>query len=136
MDDQRYVHFILALIQQTKEKKLHWQYLDKNRALYEGMNWTRTKASYGLFSGGKEIISPDFNTEDSCFVNVDDIYIVLYVWGNQPANLYIIPNTYKKVTRLTADGYGDHITRLLNLVQSQFPNAEDFIDKFIAPTKS
>ena len=131
MDEQRYVAFIEGLIQQTKEKKLNWRYLDKNKELYEGMGWTRAKASYGLFTGNQEVLVPDFNREDSFFTNVGDMYIVLHVWGSQPANLYVVPNTYKKVTTLTPEEYGEHITRLLNLVQSQFPSAEAFIDKFL-----
>lgn len=131
MDEQRYVAFIEGLIQRTKEKKLHWRYLDKNKELYQGMEWTRAKASYGLFTGGHEEIVPDFNREDSFFTNIGDMYIVLYVWGSQPAKLYIVPNTYKKVTILNPEEYGEHITRLLNLVQSLFPSAEAFIDKFL-----
>lgn len=131
MADQRYVAFIEGLIQQTKEKKLSWRYLDQNERLYAGMGWTRAKATYGLFTGGHEELVHDFNREDSFFANIGDMYVVLYVWGSQPAKLYVVPNTYKKVTTLTPEEYGEHITRLLNLVQSQFPSAEAFIDKFL-----
>ena len=131
MDEQRYIAFIEGIIQQTKENKLNWCYLDKNTDLYQGMGWTRSKATYGLFTGGHEELVPDFNREDSFYTRIGEIYIVLYFYGNQPAKLYIAPNTYKKVTTLTPDEYGEHITRLLNLVQSQFPSAETFIDRFL-----
>ena len=131
MADQRYVDFIEEIIQHTKDNKLHWRYLDKEKGLYEGMGWTKSSSLYGLLGGAGGTISPDFNTEDSFYANIGEMYIVIYVWGSQPAKLYIVPNTYKKVTTLTPDEYGEHITRLLNLVQSQFPSAEAFIDKFL-----
>ena len=39
--------------------------------------------------------------------------------------------TYKKVVEFSPDEYGEYITRLLNLVQSQFPSADAFIDDFL-----
>ena len=133
MAEQRYVDFIERIIQETKEGQLSWRYLDKDKSLYEEMGWTKTSSSslYGIFSGSGGTIHPDFNTEDSFFTNIGDMYIVLYVYGSQPAKLYVIPNTYKKVVTLTPEEYGEHITRLLNLVQSYFPSAEAFIDKFL-----
>lgn len=50
---------------------------------------------------------------------------------NQPASLFIVPETYKKVVEFSPDEYGEYITRLLNLVQSQFPSADAFIDDFL-----
>ena len=131
MAEQRYVAFIEEIIQQTKKKKLKWWYLDNNKDLYQGMGWAKSKAMYGLFTGGHEETVPDFNVEDSFYTNVGDMYIVLYVWGSQPAKLFIVPNTYKKVTTLSPEEYGEHVTRLLNLVQSLFPSAEAFIDRFL-----
>ena len=96
-----------------------------------------TKTNYAMFPlGAKETITPDFNQEDSFFAHMGDMYIVIYVWYNEPAKLYIVPKTYKKVTVLPADEYGEYITRLLNLVQSQFPNAETFIDNFLKKQKA
>ena len=92
----------------------------------------KTTTEYGLFSlGGKEKIIADFNQEDSFYAHLGEMFIVIYVWRDQPAKLYVVPPTYKKVTSLTPDEYGEYITRLLNLVQSQFPNAETFIDNFL-----
>ena len=54
-----------------------------------------------------------------------------YVSTNQPASLFIVPETYKKVVEFSPDEYGEYITRLLNLVQSQFPSADAFIDDFL-----
>lgn len=132
MAEQRYITFLESIIQQTKEKKLKWWYLDQSTGLYEGMGWVRAKATYGVFSGGREELVPDFNTEDSFYTSIGNMFIVLYVYGSQPAKLHVVPNTYKKVTTLTPDEYGEHITRLLNIVQSQFPSAEAFIDKFLS----
>ena len=39
--------------------------------------------------------------------------------------------TYKKEVEFSPDEYGEYITRLLNLVQSQFPSADAFIDDFL-----
>jgi len=132
MSEQRYVDFIENIIMMTKERKIEWRYLDGNQKLYEGMKWTITKNEYVLFSGNKEIVSPDFNVEDSFYANVEDTYLVIYVWKDQPAELYVVPNTYKKVVTLTPDEYGEHITRLLNIVQSQFPSGEGFIDGILS----
>ena len=132
MANNKYIDFILGITQQTKDKKLNWRYLDTNKTLYEGMGWVNTKTEFGLFSGNKEITTPDFNQEDSFFTNIGDMFIVIYVWRDQPAKMFVVPNTYKKVVTLTPDEYGEYITKLLNLVQSQFPNAESFIDNYIS----
>ena len=131
MANQRYIDFLNKLINDTKENRIRWKYLDTNRALYEGMEWTKTTTEFGLFTGNREITLMDFNREDSFYSNENGTYVVIYVWGNQPAKLYVIPETFKKVVTLTPDEYGEYITRLLNLVQSQFTNAEAFIDKFL-----
>lgn len=136
MADQRYVDFLAKLIKDTKERKIRWRYLDTNKSLYEGMGWTRTTTDFSAFPGNREKVFLDFNKEDSFFANEKGTYIVIYVWGNQPAKLYVVPETYKKVVTLSPDEYGEHITRLLNLVQSQFPNAENFIDSFLSGTNS
>ena len=74
---------------------------------------------------------PNFNTEDSFYANKNGTNIVIYVSTNQPASLFIVPETYKKVVEFSPDEYGEYITRLLNLVQSQFPSADAFIDDFL-----
>lgn len=131
MVDNKLVSFILKIIQQTKEKKMEWKYLDENRTLYEGMGWANKKVNYGFFSPTTETITPNFNIEDSFFTRIGDMCIVIYVRNDTPASLFVVPNTYKKVVVLTPDEYGDYITQLLNLVESQFPNAESFIDDFL-----
>ena len=132
MADQRYIDFIENIILRTKEKNISWKYLDKNEDLYVGMGWYKTEKEYGLFlNSDKKIIKPNFNLEDSFFAHMGNMYLVIYVWGNRPASFYVVPNTYKKIVSLAPEEYGDYITRLLNLVQSQFPNAETFIDDFL-----
>lgn len=130
MDSERYVSFLKKIIEDTKENKMQWRYLDSNDSLYEGMEWTKTKTEFGLFSQ-KEHVYPDFDTENSFYTSIMDTYIVLLVHSNQPAILYIVPKTYKKVVTLRPDEYGELITRLLNLVESQFPNGENFIEEYI-----
>ncbi len=134
MADNLYVDFLNKLINETnetKEKKINWKYLDSNKSLYEGMNWTYTSTEYSLFVGEKEKLKPNFNTEDSFYANKNGTNIVIYVSTNQPASLFIVPETYKKVVEFSPDEYGEYITRLLNLVQSQFPSADAFIDDFL-----
>ena len=131
MVDQRYIDFIEKIISKTKEKNLNWRYLDSNKELYENMGWTNSRSEYDILMREKIFLIPKFNTDDSFYTNINNMYVVIYVWENQPAKLYIVPPTYKKVTTLPPDEYGEYITRLLNLVQSQFPNAEAFIDNFL-----
>lgn len=131
MAEKKYIDFLNKLIDDTKERKIEWKYLDKNKTLYEGMNWTKVSSVLGLFSGEKEKTYADFNVEDSFYTIVNETYIVIYVYGTQPATLYVIPSTFKKVVILSPDLYGEFITRLLNLVQSQFPSGDAFIDSFL-----
>ena len=131
MVENKNISFISAIIQQTRDNKLRWDYLDANQGLYQGMGWVTKKVDFGFFSPNKETLQPNFNIEDSFFARIRDMYIVIYVRGDQPAQLFVVPNTYKKVVTLTPDEYGDYITQLLNLVQSKFPNASSFIDEFL-----
>lgn len=129
MAEQKYTNFITMLINRTKAKTTKWYYLDSNVKLYSGMNWARSHYFDALLGNQKP--EPDFDIEDSFYTNDNGVYIILLVQGSQPANLYVVPETFKKIVCLTAEEYGEHITRLLNLVQSQFPNAEAFIDEFL-----
>lgn len=130
MGNEKYILFLTNIIENTKERRIEWDYLDTNVSLYEGMNWTKTKTEFGVFST-KEKEYPNFDRENSFYTSIGNTYIVLLVHSNQPAILYVVPNTYKKVVKLSPDEYGELITRLLNLVESQFPNAEDFIEEYI-----
>lgn len=130
MVEDRYSDFLKKVFEMTKSQTLTWNYLDKNKELCEGMKWCTT------YSGITAILTDidlhfNFNTDNSFFCMVDDTYIVLLVHGTKPADVYIVPNTFKNVVKFTAEYYGDIITRLLNLVRSQFPDAETFIDKFL-----
>ncbi len=130
MVNKKYVAFLMEIIRETKQKKITWEYLDKNKRLYEGMNWTHVDTQYGFFVN-KETVSPDFNSEESFCSKVNNYNLVIYVYKNQPPVFYIIPSTFKSVVTLTSDEYGEYIVRLSNLVKSQFPNAETFIDEFL-----
>lgn len=127
----KYEQFIEKVIQQTKERELNWQYLDDEESLYTGMNWITSKERLS-FLGAREDVFPDFDRENSFCVNKQGMNIVLLVTGSLPATLYIVPDTFKKAVKLSAGEYGESITRLLNLVQSQFPDAEKFIDLFVS----
>lgn len=136
MAEKKYVEFLNKLIDDTKKRKIEWKYLDKNKIIYEGMNWTKTSNLLSIFAGEKETICADFNVEDSFYTIASETYIVIYVYGTQPASLYVIPKTFKKIVFLSPEIYGEFITRLLNLVQSQFPSGDAFIDSFLKSTDS
>lgn len=131
----KYADFLEEILRQTKENMLSWNYLDKVKSLYEGMNWTSRSTEFGLF--GKQVsLYPDFDTENSFYCNIDKTYLVLLVRNNQPATFYVVPATFKNVVTLTADEYGNLITRLLNLVRSFFPDGEVFIDSILQKKKT
>lgn len=131
MAEQKYIDFINKIIEKTKTCNISWNYLDKNEELYQGMDWMTTKTKFDAFLGLKEKDYINFDPENSFFAKVGSVCLVLLVRHNTPANMYIVPYTYKKVVKLPADEYGEYITRLINLVNSQFPNADDFIDSFL-----
>lgn len=130
MADDRYANFLEKVFELTKSGTLLWQYLDRNTTLCDGMKWRTTDSGVETF-----LLSDDvrfnFNTERSFYCKSDNTYIVLLVHGTQPANIYIVPSTYKNTVYLSSEIYGVIITRLLNLVQSQFPDGEVFIDNFL-----
>lgn len=130
MAEDRYLDFLNKVFEMTKSYTISWSYLDKNKALCEGMNWCTNYSGISAVLTGSDVHF-DFNTDNSFYCQEGDIYIVLLVHGTQPANVYIVPNTFKSVVHLSAEMYGDIITRLLNLVHSQFPDGETFIDNFL-----
>ena len=128
MAEYNNTRFVDALIRKTKYKDITWQYLDSNVSLCKHMGWL-SENLLSTLTGTES--TPIFNAEDSFYINVDGTFVVIYVEGNNPASLYVIPPTFKKILHLTADEYGESITRLLNIVQSQFPNAEQFVKNFL-----
>ena len=84
----------------------------------------------GIFSGVNHS-GAVFNSEKSFFSQIESTYIVLFVEDNNPASLFIIPSTFKSIIVLSADEYGDLITRLLNIVNNKFPSADKFIDDYL-----
>lgn len=128
--DDRYARFLEKVFEMTKSCTLSWGYLDKNKTLCEGMKWSTTYSGIGAIISNQDV-SFDFNTDSSFFCKSGDTYIVLFVFATQPANIYVVPSTFKNVVYLSAEIYGDIITRLLNLVRSKFPDGETFIDKFL-----
>ena len=123
MADRKIILFIDALIAKTKNKEMIWSFLDENKALYERMGW----CEYDFI--GNSILS--FDVESSFYTKAKDgTYVVLYVADNAPATLYVIPRTFRMIRCLEAVDYGRSITRLFNIVQSQFPSADKFISEF------
>lgn len=129
MADNRYIEFLEKILQRTKRKKLEWKYLDDNTTLYEGMHWTRETQEFGITI--MRTLRPNFDVENSFYCRIDGGYLVILVRSNQPATFYVIPDTFKNVVTLKAEMYGNYITRLLNLVQSFFPDGESFIDSIL-----
>lgn len=130
MAEQKYVKFITALINATKNDTIEWSYLDSNKLLCQGMHWVKATTFYDNLVGNTSP-TPDFNVESSFYTSQDDGYIALYVYGNEPAELFIIPGTFKSVVHMSADQYGEYITRLLNIVHSKFPSGDAMIDQFM-----
>lgn len=128
MAEYNNTRFVDALIRKTKFKDITWQYLDSNASLCKRMGWMSENLLASLTGSESSL---NFNAEDSFYIEVDGTYVVIYVEGNNPASLYVIPPTFKKILHLGADEYGEGITRLLNMVQSQFPNAEQFVKNFL-----
>jgi len=126
----RYAEFLEKILQQTKDDKLMWHYLDENESLYKGMNWTRRSTHIGPL-GEQVMLRPGFDIENSFYCRINQTSLVILVQNGRPASFYIVPSTFKKVVALTADEYGNLITRLLNLVQTLFPDGESFIDSFL-----
>ena len=126
-----YIAFIEQIIEMTKNNSLTWDYLDSHTKLYQGMKWTQSRTQFDVFLGSKEVERPNFDDENSFYTKIDNTYIVLYARDKSPANLYVVPYTYKNVVIMTADMYGEYITRLMNIVQSKFPSAKSFIDSFL-----
>lgn len=129
-NQNRYTAVLERIIELTKNSSLSWNYLDSEQELYEGMHWTKSHETFSL-TGMKEVLRPGFDTENSFCSYVNGTYIVILTQRNQPATVYIVPSTYKKVVKLSAELYGDLITRLLNIVASSFPDAEAFIDELL-----
>ena len=84
MAEQKYIKFITALINATKNDTIEWSYLDSNKLLYQGMRWVKATTIYDNLIGNTSP-TPDFNVESSFYTSQDDGYIALYVYGNDPA---------------------------------------------------
>lgn len=128
LSNDRYTNFLNKVLEMTKSNNLSWNYLDNNKRLCEGMNWSQNYSGLANFLSNANF---DFNTEQSFYCKSGDTYIVLLVYSTNPADIYVVPSTYKNVVFLSAAIYGDIITRLLNIVRAQFPDGEAFIDKFL-----
>lgn len=132
-EKNNYAEFITKLIEKTKNGTLRWRYLDEKEELYKAMGWTKT-----AFITIKTTLN--FNTEDSYYVRIKNTYIVLLTgeiddgspFGAEITRLFVVPDTYKKCVHISEETYGEYITRLFNMVQSQFPDGETFIKDFLA----
>lgn len=64
MAEQKYIKFITALINATKNDTIEWSYLDSNKLLYQGMRWVKATTIYDNLIGNTSP-TPDFNVESS-----------------------------------------------------------------------
>lgn len=138
MGENNYINFLEKLIKLTKDQQIVWHYLDSNKPLCRNMNWMEGESTFSAItvalSGRNEHLF-EFDTERSFYSKIDENYIVLYTETSNPAVMFVIPPTFKKIIKFSPDEYGDYITRLLNLVESQFPSADAFIDDFLKDDK-
>ena len=134
MVEKKYINFIEKLTKMTKDNLIKWEYLDSSTHLCQNMNWMEGDSGLLAITGaisGKLERTYEFDRERSFYCKSNENYIVLYVTTGNPAIMFVIPPTFKKIIQLLPEDYGDYITRLLNLVESQFPSADAFIDDFL-----
>lgn len=134
MAESKYSSFVEELIKMTKEKRLRWEYLDSNKSLCKNMNWVENENSFLAIEAalsGKYGHNFRFDIDRSFYCTVNETNIVIYVADGNPASIFVIPPTFKRIVELLPDEYGEKTTRLLNLVESQFPSADAFIDEFL-----
>lgn len=131
MANGKNILFIEKLIEETKIKKIKWDYLVNNEDLYRGMGWVRNKEEYDFFLDRVEKVLPGFDVENSFYTEINNINIVLLSKTKAPADLYVVPDTYRRSIRIPSKDFGEYITRLMNIVQSQFPNAADFMKSYL-----
>ncbi len=122
MAEKKYILFIEKLIEMTKANSLIWEYLDENEKLFQHMGWTNIIGEASFDDAKSFYTSFDYEPE---------YFIVLLTKRDAPTNLYVIPKTYKNVLILNASEYGEHITRLFNLIRAEFPDPDSFIDRIL-----
>lgn len=132
MDEKKYYNFLMKLIAETKNGKIEWNYLDKDLELCRQMGWAERLDPFSNALLGGNNPACFFNKDSSFYCNLNRTYIVLFVKENDPVILYIIPYTLKNIGVMNPEKFGQYTTRLLNLVRSQFPSAEAFVDEFLA----
>ena len=55
MAEQKYIKFITALINATKNDTIEWSYLDSNKLLYQGMSWVKATTIYDNLIGNTSL---------------------------------------------------------------------------------
>lgn len=95
--------FIDNLIDQTKTQQVMWDYLCSNEKLCLNSGLC---ISDGCFK---------FNEKSSCFCEINEVYIILLVLGNNPSEMYVVTHKLKCIAHIYPYEYGDRITRLLNM---------------------
>ena len=113
-----------SLITKTKSKKIIWKYLDGNKTLCDAMGWLEHDVLF-------DVTHPTFDIENSFYFEADGTFVVLYVADNNPPEVYVLPYTFRNGRCITANEYGEYITRLSNIVKMQFPSADRFIEDFV-----
>ena len=132
MRELRYEIFLQSLIKKSKEQQIKWKCLDSNMELCRGIHLCRESLADKLY---QNVPSFYFDTENSYYAEFpkENMFVALIVKSNSdgPATiLQVIPNTFKNDLVLGFSDYGDLLTRLSNIIKSQFPNPDDFIASF------
>lgn len=139
MANTHYEDFFRKLLEETKDKKLKWHYLDSNQTLYDGMRRTPSSEinplTYAIASSSLTNTKPikAFDVENSYYASIgaNAFAVLLRPYNSELSALYVVPNGFKKTIIFTSQNYGDLITRLSNLVEEQFPSAEQAITNYL-----
>lgn len=118
MELKTYIAFVEKLIADTKIGDIEWVYLDTQTKFCNAMDFWH----FGEFT---------FDTARSFYTKQNSTHLAIVQSGSKPADLYVIPPTFKNIVVLQSSDLGEYVTRLQNVVASQFPAADTFIQDFL-----
>lgn len=111
------------LIEQTKLNKIKWFYLSENEELFE----ICSKFKY----------DENLNPDSSFAFKINDGYFTLCEGAEHDLLFIIVPSLDSRDIQCINTGndyipkFQQELLRLQNLIKKQFPNVEDFIEKFM-----
>ena len=118
MELKTYIAFVEKLIADTKNGSIEWVYLDTEVGFCKNM---------GLWDFGDF----EFDTSLSFYTKQQSTHLAIVQSRSKPAELYVVPPTFKNVVLLQSSNLGEYVTRLQNVVASKFPAADTFIEDFL-----